>query len=722
VQGDAHVVERDCAHQNKIFPITQETLVTNHMVWRLFHIESEISTCQGNIEKADETLEEAKAVLNDEEAKVKEAKKQQAKANLAVKKQEAVVKAAEKEIEDKRPGVLTLETQIDHSKRKVASTEKLVTSVEKDEARQATTVNNLNRDLRDAEQAAEAAAERQRIATEARGAAFSAADLEEYRGLRANANAQASDERKELDAKKRQGRGLRDTLTTAQETLARYEGKKAKLSEQVASLQERVDVAQSNVDDLQNQVNGKKAESETLASETRRISQLETEVNEKLHDTLQQLLQFRATKSESDRALRLKDNIAKLKKVFSGVHGRVYDLCKPSERRYNTAVKIVLGRNTDSIVVDHEDTAIRCIEYLRQNRSGQATFIPLDTIQVKPVQERLRGLRGARVAIDIIQYDPVVERAMQHACGSALVCDTMEIARDICYSKGIEVKAVTLDGTILHKSGLITGGGVDQNEDQQWDQRKVQDLEKARDAQYQQLSNLVKNKPNKDTIDQLSRDLNAVETALRIAKEDLTAASTRLQGAKGELKQTDRDVKKQQSEVTKAERAVQQHERQMQNLANTVNEADDAVFEEFCGRLGLTNVREYENVQLRAAEEETEARARFDAQIARLTHQIKFETEQLENTRERLNRLRATITRENDNVSDKLETALSDIRAEIEQAEEELSTLRETLDERREELARRNEEADAARKAQSKALKRVDDLQKDIGEWVCSEK
>lgn len=48
-------------------------------------------------------------------------------------------------------------------------------------------------------------------------------------------------------------------------------------------------------------------------------SQLETEMNEKLHDTLQQLLQFRATKSESDRALRLKDNIAKLKKVFSGM-------------------------------------------------------------------------------------------------------------------------------------------------------------------------------------------------------------------------------------------------------------------------------------------------------------------------------------------------------------------------------------------------------------------
>jgi structural maintenance of chromosome 1 len=56
-------------------------------------------------------------------------------------------------------------------------------------------------------------------------------------------------------------------------------------------------------------------------------------------------------------------------------------------------------------------------------------------------------------------------------------------------------------------------------------------------------------------------------------------------------------------------------------LQETVNNADDEVFDEFCQRLGIDNVRAYETVQLRAAEEESDARARFDAQIARLQHQ-----------------------------------------------------------------------------------------------------
>jgi structural maintenance of chromosome 1 len=57
------------------------------------------------------------------------------------------------------------------------------------------------------------------------------------------------------------------------------------------------------------------------------------------------------------------------------------------------------------------------------------------------------------------------------------------------------------------------------------------------------------------------------------------------------------------------------------DLLRVVNVAEDTVFAEFCRRIGVANIREYEDVQLRAAEEESEARVKFDTQIARLTHQ-----------------------------------------------------------------------------------------------------
>ena len=101
----------------------------------------------------------------------------------------------------------------------------------------------------------------------------------------------------------------------------------------------------------------------------------------------------------------------------------------------------ILGRNIDAVVVEHERVAIDCIEYMRTQRAGQATFIPLDTIQTKPVQERFRNyVKGARLAIDCIEYEPAVERAMQHACGSSLICESMDVAKYICYEKREEVK------------------------------------------------------------------------------------------------------------------------------------------------------------------------------------------------------------------------------------------------------------------------------------------
>jgi len=78
---------------------------------------------------------------------------------------------------------------------------------------------------------------------------------------------------------------------------------------------------------------------------------------------------------------------------------------------------------------------------MRNQRAGQATFIPLDAVQVTPPNDKFRAFaKGARLAVDVVQFEPAVERAIHYACGTALVCDTMEIARYVCYDKGQEVK------------------------------------------------------------------------------------------------------------------------------------------------------------------------------------------------------------------------------------------------------------------------------------------
>lgn len=102
--------------------------------------------------------------------------------------------------------------------------------------------------------------------------------------------------------------------------------------------------------------------------------------------------------------------------------GKVPDLARVVQERYQLAVAVVMGQGMDTVVVDNEATAKECIRYLREQRLGTLNFVPLATIRTKPVNERLRNLGGtAKLAIDLLEYDPAYERAFLHVCGCVLL-------------------------------------------------------------------------------------------------------------------------------------------------------------------------------------------------------------------------------------------------------------------------------------------------------------
>lgn len=74
------------------------------------------------------------------------------------------------------------------------------------------------------------------------------------------------------------------------------------------------------------------------------------------------MLQAGVDQRESERETRLRETLSALQRIFPGVRGRVTDLCRPTQRKYEAAVATVLGRNIDAVVVDEEKTAIDCIE------------------------------------------------------------------------------------------------------------------------------------------------------------------------------------------------------------------------------------------------------------------------------------------------------------------------------------------------------------------------
>ena len=67
----------------------------------------------------------------------------------------------------------------------------------------------------------------------------------------------------------------------------------------------------------------------------------------------------------------------------AGVHGRVTDLAKVSERRYNLAMAVVMGRDLDAVICDTRATAQECIAWLRAQLIAPITFFPMDTVRPK---------------------------------------------------------------------------------------------------------------------------------------------------------------------------------------------------------------------------------------------------------------------------------------------------------------------------------------------------
>ncbi len=117
------------------------------------------------------------------------------------------------------------------------------------------------------------------------------------------------------------------------------------------------------------------------------------------------------------------------------------------------------------------------MEHLRDNKLPPMTFLPLDTISAMPPDERLRmiPIPGAKLALDVIDYDKSVEKAMWYVTGNAVIVPTLDEAKKLAFSQNSSVrcKLVTMDACIISKSGAITGGDTTQltNKAQRWQQK-----------------------------------------------------------------------------------------------------------------------------------------------------------------------------------------------------------------------------------------------------------
>lgn len=364
---------------------------------------------------------------------------------------------------------------------------------------------------------------------------------------------------------------------------------------------------------------------------------------------MNRLLQANVDRRESEKTQKFKETLETLKRLFPGVHGKVLELCKPTQRKYDLAVSIIMGKNMDSIVVDTEKTAIECIKYMREQRTGKATFLPLDTIVVKPTMEKYRSfVKGARLALDVIQFDNGVERAMKYVVGNALISDSMEVARTIVYERKQEVKVVTLDGTILHKTGMLTGGqGETSNHSQRWEEKEVGDLKRQRDALNLQLDDISKRKRKASHDEELVGEVVGCESRAARLKDDLSAIVQKIMSCDTELEHIVNESEGLKDDCRKASMVVRKLEDEKSDLDGKIGKVEDTVFADFCKRVKIRNIREYENTTLKATEEVAEKSLELSGVKAKIENLMQFDRQRLEDQQTRIDEIEKSLEKLN---------------------------------------------------------------------------
>ncbi len=153
-------------------------------------------------------------------------------------------------------------------------------------------------------------------------------------------------------------------------------------------------------------------------------------------------------------------HIMERKKTNPGIIGVVADiLTMPKE--YETAIEIALGGALQNVVTEDDETARQLIAWLKENRYGRATFLPLKNIRkrhaaINPAVFEEEGVIGT--ADTLVHTDPRYEALVQSLLGRTIVADTVDHALLISKKNNYSLRIVTVGGELLNPGGSITGG------------------------------------------------------------------------------------------------------------------------------------------------------------------------------------------------------------------------------------------------------------------------
>ncbi len=247
-----------------------------------------------------------------------------------------------------------------------------------------------------------------------------------------------------------------------------------KLKEQLAIAKEKASQQKEELETAKEQVQKLLADYQAIAKEQEEQKTSYQAQQSQLFDRLDNLKNKQARAQSLENILRNHSNFyAGVKSVLQekdrlgGIIGAVSEHLT-FDMHYQTALEIALGASSQHIIVEDEESATKAIDFLKRNRSGRATFLPLTTIKARTISSQNQdaiavspGFLG--MADELVTFDTRLEAIFKNLLATTAIFDTVEHARAAARQVRYQVRMVTLDGTELRTGGSYAGGANRQN-------------------------------------------------------------------------------------------------------------------------------------------------------------------------------------------------------------------------------------------------------------------
>lgn len=249
--------------------------------------------------------------------------------------------------------------------------------------------------------------------------------------------------------------------------------------------------------------------------------------------------------------------------------------------RVEKAVEVAMGANISNIVTRSEAIAKELIGYLKQNKLGRATFMPMDIVKgrVINVDKAVLSQKGyIGIASELIEFDMSFKGVIDHVLGKTLVCEDMESGAAIAKIGGYKYRIVTLDGEVFNPGGTLTGGSYAKNANVIGRKREIEELKSEIEKSHAVIE--AKNKE----IAEVNISIKKTDDEGLNLRDEIHYENINITKIGGEIKRVieeetrnDRELKRSIEELEKEKKKLKTMEVKLSQISIEMDELNEAI-------------------------------------------------------------------------------------------------------------------------------------------------